>query len=179
MKIFENFSLHSCSAFSLHKKATSKNQSQLAACARETQEEHPTNGESRNTSLTRVNEDYITQVFEDVESRVTKNFSQEVSKTESCILAALFNLNDFLWSPQVRTQSGTVPHTSRNTDLGNQEPNEGCSHNDRSPEVGSSVCWSQQSVDSDTEKALYREVWLGFCVICSTDKSRVSGCEGG
>ena len=31
------------------------------------QEKHPRNGQSRNTSVPRINEEYITQVFEEIE----------------------------------------------------------------------------------------------------------------
>ena len=39
-------------------------------------------------------QDYISQVFEEVEGTVTKKFSKEFSKTESRILAALSKLNE-------------------------------------------------------------------------------------
>ena len=65
-----------------------RNKRKLAAVARETQEEHPGNGQSRNTSIPRINDEYITQVCEEIEGRVTKKLSQEFSRTESRILGA-------------------------------------------------------------------------------------------
>ena len=44
----------------------------LAAVERETQE-HPRNGQSRNTSVPRINEEYITQVSESIEGSVAEN----------------------------------------------------------------------------------------------------------
>ena len=91
--------------------ATLRSKRKLAAVTTETQEEHPSNGQSRNTADPRINEEYITQISEEIESRVTKRLSQEFSRTESCILGALFKLDEFLLNPQIRTHSGTVPGT--------------------------------------------------------------------
>ena len=65
------------------KMTTLRNKRKLLAVTREIQEEHPRNGLSRNTSVTRINEEYITQVYEETEDRVTKKLSQEFSRTES------------------------------------------------------------------------------------------------
>ena len=103
---------------------TLRNERKLAAVAWETQEEHPSNGQSRNTSVPTINEVYITQVSEEIENRVTRKLSREFSRTESRILGALSELDEFLLSQQVRTHSRTVPGTFRNTNLENREPNE-------------------------------------------------------
>ena len=133
--------------------ATLRNKRKLAALTRKTQEEHPRNSQSRNTSVPRINEEYITQVSEEIEGRLTKKLSQEFSRTESRILCALSKLDEFLLNPQIRTHSGTVPGTFRNTNVDNQGTNEGDSQNDPHPEVGPSVCQSCHSVDSDTDEA--------------------------
>ena len=106
--------------------ATSRNKRKLTAVTRGTQEEHPSNGQSRNTSVPRINEENITQISEEIESRVTKKLSQEFSRTESRILGALSKLDEFTLNPQIRTHSGTVPGKFRNTNVENQEPNEDC-----------------------------------------------------
>ena len=124
----------------------------MAAITRETQEEHPRNGQSRNTSVPRINQEYITQVSEEIEGRVTEKLSQKLSRTESRILGALSQLDEFLLNPQIRTHSGTLPGTSRNTNVENQEPNEDHSQDDPHPEVGPSVCQSRHSIDSDTDE---------------------------
>ena len=54
-------------------------------------------------------EELITQVFEEIEGRITKNFSQEFSPMESRILGALSEFDEFL-----RTCSVAIPGTSRN-----------------------------------------------------------------
>ena len=113
-----------------------RNKRKLAAVTRETQEEHPGNGQSRNTSVSRINDEYITQVSEEVEGRVTKKLSQEFSRTESRILGALSKLDEFLLNQQIRTHSGTVPGTFRNTNVGNQGTNEEDSQSDLHPEAG-------------------------------------------
>ena len=99
--------------------ATLRNKRKLAAVTRKTQEEHPRNGQSRNTSLPRISEDYITQVSEEIAGRVNKKLSQEVSRTESRILGALSKLDELLLNLQIRTHSGTVPGTFRNTNVEN------------------------------------------------------------
>ena len=116
--------------------ATLRNKRKLAALTRETQEEHLRNGQSRNTSVPKINEEYIIQVSEEIEGRVTKKLSQEFSRTESRILGALSKLNEFLLNPQIRTHSGTVPGTFRNTNVENQRTNEGDSQSDLHPEAG-------------------------------------------
>ena len=50
--------------------ATIRNKRKLAAVLREIQEEHPRNRQSRNTIVPGITEEYITQVSEDIESRV-------------------------------------------------------------------------------------------------------------
>ena len=116
--------------------ATLRNKRKLAAVTREIQEENPGNGQSRNTSVPRINEEYITQLSEEIEGRVTTKLSQEFNRTESRILGALSRLDEFLLNQQVRTHSGTVPETFRNTNVDNQGTNEDDSQSDHHPEAG-------------------------------------------
>ena len=132
---------------------TLRNKRKLAAVTRKTQEENLRNGQSRNTSVPRINEEYITQVSEQIEGGVTKKLSQEFSRTESHILGALSKLDEFLLNQQIRTHSETVPGTFRNTNVENQGTNEDDSQSDPHPEVGPSVCQSRHSIDSDTGEA--------------------------
>ena len=138
---------------------TLRNKRKLAAVTRETQEEYPRNGQSRNTSVPRINEEYITQVSEEIESRVTKKLSQEFSRTESCTLGALSKLDEFLLNQQIRTHSGTVPRTFRNTNVENQGTNEDDSQSD--PHPGAVIFRSQISQNSGPEvprdKRLYTD----------------------
>ena len=112
-----------------------RNKRKLAAVTRETQEENPRNGQSRHTSVPRINEEYITQVSEEIDGRVTKKLSQEYSRAESRILCALSKLDEFLLNPQIRTHSGTIPETFRNTNVENQGTKEDESQSDPHPEV--------------------------------------------
>ena len=116
--------------------ATLRNKRKLAAVTRETQEENPRNGQSRNTSIPRINEEYITQVSEEIEGRITKKLSQEFNRIESRISDALSKLDEFLSNQQIQTHSKTVPGTFRNTNVENQGTNEDDSQSDPHPEGG-------------------------------------------
>ena len=116
--------------------ATLRNKRKLAAVTRKTPEEHPRSGQSRNTSVPRINEEYITKVSEENEGRVSKKLSQEFSRTEPRILGALSKLDEFLWNPQIRAHPGTVPGTFLNTNVENQGTNEDDSQSDPHPEAG-------------------------------------------
>ena len=122
----------------------------MAAVTRETQEEHPRNGQSRNTSVPKINEEYITQVSEEIESRVTEKLSQEFSRAESRILGALSKLDEFLLNPQITTHSETVPGTFRNTNVENQGTNEDDFQSRPHPEAG--IFCGQTTQNSDLEE---------------------------
>ena len=100
--------------------ATLRNKRKLAAVSRETPE-NTRNNQSQNTPNPGMAKEYITQVSEEIERRVTKKLSHEFSRTESRILGALSQLDEFLLNPQTRTLSRTVPETSRKKDLENRE----------------------------------------------------------
>ena len=134
--------------------ATLRNKRKLAAVTRERQEENPRNGQSRNKSVPRINEEYITQLFEEIEGRVTRKLSQEFNRTESRILGALSALDEFLLNQQVRTHSGTVPETFRNTNVDNQGTNEDDSQSDPHPEAG--IFRSQNTQNSGPEDGHYK-----------------------
>ena len=102
------------------KTPTLRSKQKLATVSRETQE-YPRNGQSQNSSAPRITEEYIAQVSEEIEGRVTRKLSQEFSRTKSHILGALSKLDNLFLNPQARTFSGTVPGTFRNADVENQE----------------------------------------------------------
>ena len=114
--------------------ATLRNKRKLAAVTKETQEENPRNGQSRNTPVPRINEEYITQVFEEIEGRITKKLSQEFNRIESRISDALSKLDEFLSNQQIHSE--TVPGTFRNINVENQGTNEDDSQSDPHPEAG-------------------------------------------
>ena len=99
-------------------------------------EEHPRNGQSRNTSVPRINEEYITQVSEEIEGRITKKLSQEFNRIESRISDALSKLDEFLSNQQIQTHSKTVPGTFRKTNVENQGTNDDDSQSYPHPETG-------------------------------------------
>ena len=76
--------------------ATLRNKKNLAALNKEKCEEHPRNNLAQNSNVRRSQEDYITQVSEENEERVTKKLSQEFSRIENRILSALARLDDFV-----------------------------------------------------------------------------------
>ena len=133
--------------------ATLRNKRKLAAVTRETQEENLRNGQSRNTSVPRINEENIKQVSEQIEDRVTIRLSQVFSRTESRILGALSKLEEFLLNQQIRTHSGTVSETFRNTNVDNQGTNEDDSQSDPHPEEG--LFCSQTTQNSGPEAGHY------------------------
>ena len=67
----------------------------------------------RNSNVPRSQEEYITQVSEEIEGRVTKKLSQVFNRTENRILGALARLNDFLMKPLIQGHSGTAPEQLR------------------------------------------------------------------
>ena len=130
--------------------ATLRNKKKLAAVARETFEG------SRSSRRQKVldpelTQDYISQVSEDIEGRVTKKLSREFSKTESRVLGALSKLDEFLLNPQVRACYVAVPGTSRNANLENRETHVDRSPDDPYPELGYFPHHSGQLNSPETE----------------------------
>ena len=114
--------------------ATLRNKRKLAAVSRETPES-TRSGRAPNILDPELTQDYISQVSEEIEGRVTKKLSKEFSRTESRILGALSKLDEFLLNPQVRTCSVVAPGTSRSNNLENQGTNEDRPSGDPGPEV--------------------------------------------
>ena len=73
-----------------------RNKRKLAALNKENCEEHPRSNLAQNSNVPRSQEEYITQVSEKIEGRVTKRLSNELSRTGNRILGALARLDDFL-----------------------------------------------------------------------------------
>ena len=114
--------------------ATLRNKRKLAAVSRETPESTGS-GRTQNVLDPELTQEYISQVSEEIEGRVTKKLSKEFSKTESRILGALSKLDEFLLNPQIRTCSIAVPGTSRSSNLENQGTYEDRPSDDPGPEV--------------------------------------------
>ena len=115
--------------------ATLRNKRKLAAVSKETPE-GSRSSRGQNVLDPELTQDYISQVSEEIEGRVTKKLSEEFNKRESRILGALSKLDEFLLNPQVRTCSVAVQGTSRNANSENRETDGDRSSNDPYPEVG-------------------------------------------
>ena len=101
--------------------ATLRNKGKLAAVSIETPE-NTRNSQSQNTLDPEMAQEYISEVSEEAEGRVTKKISKEFNRTVSRVPGAFSELHEFLLNPQVRTCSVSVAGTSRNNDSENREP---------------------------------------------------------
>ena len=108
----------------------------MAALNKENCEEHPRSNLAQNSNVLRSQEDYKTQVSEEIEGGVTKKLSQQFSRMENRMLGALARLDDFFMNPLIQGHSGTAPETSRNAFGTDQGTNEDDSKNDPHPEAG-------------------------------------------
>ena len=86
-----------------------RSQRKLAALNKENCDKHPRNKLARNTNVPISQKDYITQVSEEIEARMTKKLSQMFSSTENRILGAISRLDEFFLNPQIQGHSGDVP----------------------------------------------------------------------
>ena len=135
--------------------ATLRNKRKLAAISRELQE-NTRNIQSQNTLNPGMTEEYITQVSEEIEVKVTKKLSEEFSRTESRILAALSKLDEFLLNPQVGNCSVAVPGTSRNSNSENREPTGDRSLNEPCHEVVFSACRTSNLTELEQQETHHR-----------------------
>ena len=133
--------------------ATLRNKRKLAAVSRETPES-TRSGRAPNVLHPELTQEYISQVSEEIEGRVTKKLSKEFSRTESRILGALSKLDEFLLNPQVRTCSVVAPGTSRSSNQENQGTTEDRPSDDPGPEVefSSPLSGAMPTFDGKSEK---------------------------
>ena len=115
---------------------TTQSQKKLAALIKENCEEHPKSNLAQSSNAPRSQEDYITQVSEEIKERVTKRLSKVFSRTKNRILGALARLNDFHMNPLLQGHSGTTPEPSRNALSTSQGTIEDDTQNDPHPEAG-------------------------------------------
>ena len=139
--------------------ATLRNKRKLAAVSRETPES-TRSGRAQNSLDPELTQDYISQVSEEIEGRVTRKLSKEFSRTESRILGALSKLDEFLLNPQVRTCSVAVSGTSGSSNLENQGTNEDRPSDDPGPEVEFSFPHFGAEADPHNKPSL--ESWPTF-----------------
>ena len=133
--------------------ATLKKKNKLAAVSRETPEITRNSQSSHKTHLIQEWPKSTSPRFSKRnEGRVTKNFSEDFSRTESVILGALSKFDEFLLNPQVRTCSVAVPGTSRNNGSENREPTGDRSLGNPCPEAVFSACRPSNLNDSEQEE---------------------------
>ena len=130
--------------------ATLRNKKKLVTVSKETPE-GSRSSRGQNVLDPESAQDYISQVSEEIEGRVTKKLTKEFSKTESRILGALSKLDDLLLNPQVRTCSVAVQGTSRNANSENRVTHGDRSSDDPYPEVGFFPHHSGQLNSPETE----------------------------
>ena len=116
-----------------------RNKRKLATLNKVNCEEHPRSYLAQNSNVPRSQEDYITQVSEEIEGRVTKKLLEEFSRTKNRILGALARLDYFLMNPLLQGHSGATPEASRNPLSTSQGTNEDDSQSDPHPEAGSDL----------------------------------------
>ena len=113
-----------------------RNKKKPTALNNENCEEHHRSNLALNSNVPRSQEDYITQVSEEIEGGVIKKLSQEFSRIENRILGALARLDDSLTKPLIQGHSGATPERSRNVFTINQGTNEDASQGNAHPEAG-------------------------------------------
>ena len=131
------------------------NKRKLAAINSDVHENDPRNNQARNIISHRIQEDFITQLSEEIEGRVTGNLHHEFSRSKSCIWVALSKLDDFLLNPQARVHSRLVPETSRSSNRMNQGTNEDRSQNELYPQVGASLSQLSQALSPEETSYTY------------------------
>ena len=132
----------------------------MAALNKENCEEDPRSNLVQNSNVSRSEEDYITQVSEEIEGKVTKKLSQEFRRTKSRILGALARPDYFLMNPLIQGHSGAAPETSWNAFDTNHGTNENDSQSDLHPEA--SVFRNLTTQDSGPEDGHDKELF-NFC----------------
>ena len=113
-----------------------RNKRKLAALSKENCEKHPRCNLAQHSNVPKSQENYITEVSEEIEGRVTRKLYQKFCMTKNRILGALSRLDDFIMNPLFQGHSGTAPDTSRNAYGTNQGTNEDDSLSDPHPEAG-------------------------------------------
>ena len=147
---------------------TVRNKRELSTLNQKNCEESPMSTLAQNSNVPRSQEDYITQVSEKFEGRVTKKLSQEFKRTKNRILGALSRLEDFLINPLIQGHSGTAPETSRNANGTNQGKDEDDSQSD--PHPGTGVFQShitQNSGSEDGHDSIQKHFHSSGCVFSS------------
>ena len=146
--------------------ATLRNKQKLAAFNTENCKEHPRGKLAQNSNVTRSQEDYITQISEEIEGKVIRKLSQEFSRTESRILSALSPLDDFRLNPLIHGHSRTPPDMSRNAFSTCQGTNE------KDPRAIFILNWASLKARLQKTLAQRKPMTVLFCETLSTPTFR-------
>ena len=137
-----------------------RNQRKQAALKKENCHGHSRRNVAQNSNVPRSQEDYITQVSEEFEERVTKKLSEVFRRTENRILGAIARLDDFLMTPLFQGHSRTAPKTSRNAFRISEGTKEHDSQSDPHPESG--IFNNQTTQNSGPEDGHDNRLYLTF-----------------
>ena len=160
--------------------ATLRTTRKLAAVSRDTPE-NTRHSQSRYTLDPGMVQDYVSQVSEKIEGRVTKELSKDFNERESQISGALFKLDDFVQNPHVQTCSVAVPQTSRQNDSENRQTTGDRFLADSCPEMVFSAYHSSNLNDWEQEESHHmvtrdQEV-LPFCFTGASSGKQNKACS--
>ena len=105
-------------------------------CATSVKTVQPRINLAQSSNVPRSQEEYITQVPEEMEGKVTEKLSQEFSRTKNRVLGALARLDKFFMNPLLQGHSGATPETSRNVFSRSQGTKEDDSQSNPFPDAG-------------------------------------------
>ena len=132
--------------------ATLRSNWKSAAVIRKTQEEHPRSGQSRNKSVHGINDENITQVFEQIKGKVTKKIPRNSAGQSPALRLLYQNQTNFSWTHRYWHKSEpfrNFPEHRRRKPGTKWDQSWKVSR----PGVGSSVYRSHLSIDSDPDEA--------------------------
>ena len=128
---------------------TLRHKQKIAALNKHNHEDHPRRNQARDADVPRSQQDYITQVSEEIKGRVTKKLSKEFNMMENRILRALSRHDQFLLNTLIQGHSGSAPETSRIAYGVNQGTNEDDSQSDAHSEARLSQSQTTQNFGPD------------------------------
>ena len=82
--------------------ATLKNEKKLAAINRENYEEYPGINQARDMNVPRIKKNYITQVSEEIEGRVTRSCPRISAEGRFVFRALSLNMTSFFWNRKLK-----------------------------------------------------------------------------
>ena len=128
----------------------------IAAINKDDTEDFSRSTPARDTIILRNQEDYITQVSEEIESIVTIKLSKGFRRTKRRLSDVPRKLDEYLLNPQACVYSGPVPETSPISNGEKEKANKDRSQNDLYTHVG--VFLSQFSQKFSPDRPFYSSV---------------------